>query len=158
MPMQDFLAGTALFALVLVLVGATTALVVRPRFRHLDRLELALASLVVGTAVLVAVHLVPLMLGILTRGTVIAAALLAVGLAALARPAGAAAPEPGRDPDSEPDAGDPHPPPGAPRPAAPSGQASWALAALAGAFAAVAALADLGRWAGDELVGVDPLT
>jgi hypothetical protein len=40
----------------------------------------------------------------------------------------------------------------------PSGHASWALAAPAAAFAAVTALADLGRWAGDELVGVDPLT
>ena len=45
------------------------------------------------------------------------------------------------------------------RPARPSsGRVSWALAALAGAFASIAALADLGRWAGDELVGVDPLT
>ena len=40
----------------------------------------------------------------------------------------------------------------------PQQPASWALAALACAFAAIAALADLGRWAGDELVGVDPLT
>ena len=140
MSMLDFLAGTALFALMLALVGAATALVVRRRLRHLDRLELALASLVVATGILIAVHLVPLMLTILTRGTVIAAALLAVGLATLVRPA-AVDPVPERD-----------------GPAPPSSQASWALAALAGGFAAVAALADLGRWAGDELVGVDPLT
>ena len=90
---------------------------------------------------LIAVHLVPLMLGILTRGTVLAAAALAVGLAALVKPAVRVRPTPER-----------HAPP------PPSGPASWALAALAAAFAAVAALADLGRWAGDELVGVDPLT
>ena len=142
MPMQDFLAGFVLFALLLVLVGAATALVVRRRLRHLDRLELALASLVVGTAVLIAVHLVPLMLGILTRATVIAAALLAVGLAALVKPA---PPGPGDEPPAD-------------RPTPASRRPSWALAALAAGFAAIAALADLGRWAGDELVGVDPLT
>ena len=143
MPMQDFLAGFALFALMLALVAAATALVVRRRLGHLDRLELAMASVVVGTGVLIVVHLVPLMLGLLTRGTVMAAALLAVGLAALVRPAP-------RHPHSEPA----HPA----RPTPPSGQASWALAGIAAAFAAVTALADLGRWAGDELVGVDPLT
>ncbi len=109
--------------------------------RHLDRLELGLASVVVGTAILICVHLVPLMLAVLTRGTAVAAALVAVGLAALVKPAAPAAA------------------PAALRPQSPvSGTASWALAALACAFAAVAALADLGRWAGDELVGVDPLT
>ena len=142
MPLEDFLAGAAFFALMLALVGAATALIVRRRLRHLDRLELALAAVVVGTAVLGAVHLVPLMLGILTRGTVLAAGLLALGLAALVTPAG------GDQPDPSP----------AERPTPPSGQASWALAALAAGFAAIAALADLGRWAGDELVGVDPLT
>jgi hypothetical protein len=140
MPLQDFLAGTALFAVMLAAVLAATALIVRRRLTHLDRLERALASVVVGTGVLIAVHLVPLMLGILTRGMVLAAAALAVGLAALVKPAFAFAP-----PERQP------PPP-------PSRRASWVMAGLAAAFAAVAALADLGRWAGDELVGVDPLT
>ncbi|MEA2195521.1 MAG: hypothetical protein QOG42_1955, partial [Solirubrobacteraceae bacterium] len=149
MPMQDFLAGTALLALMLALMGAATALVVRRRLRHLDRLELALASVVVGTAVLIAVHLVPLVLAILTRGTVIAAALVAVGLATLVKPVEADL-APGADRADITAEGRPPVPPGS--------QASWALAALAGAFAAVTALADLGRWAGDELVGVDPLT
>ena len=146
MPLQDFLAGAALFALMLALVGAATALVVRRRLRHLDRLELAMASVVVGTGILIGVHLLPLILGVLTRGTVMAAALLAAGLAALVNPAQAAL-----EPDRA--AG-----PGTDRSTPPSSQASGALAALAGIFAAVAALADLGRWAGDELVGVDPLT
>jgi len=139
MPLQDFLAGAALFGVMLAAVLAATALIVRRRLRHLDALELGLASLVVGVAILIAVHLLPLMLGILTRGTVLAAAALAVGLAALVRPA-AAAGGPGG--------------PGGPVP--PSSRASWALAALACAFAAVAAFADLARWAGDEVVGDDP--
>ena len=140
MPLQDFLAGTVLFAVMLAAVLAATALIVRRRLAHLDRLELGMASVVVGTGVLIAVHLVPLMLGILTRGTVLAAAALAVVLAALVKPAFAFAP----------------PEQNAPPP--PSRRASWVMAGLAAAFAAIAALADLGRWAGDELVGVDPLT
>jgi hypothetical protein len=140
MPLQDFLAGTALFAVMLAAVVAATALIVRRRLMHLDRLELGLASVVVGTGVLIGVHLVPLMLGILTRGTVLAVAALAVGLAALVKPAFAFAP----------------PEQNAPPP--PSSRASWVMAGLAAAFAAIAALADLARWAGDELVGVDPLT
>ncbi|HWC26507.1 MAG TPA: glycosyltransferase family 39 protein [Solirubrobacteraceae bacterium] len=147
MPLQDYLVGAALFSAMLLAVVAATALVVRRRLRHLDALELALASVVVGTAILIGVHLVPLMLGVLARGTVLLAAALAVGLAALVRPAAPA------DPRHAPP--DLHPPP--PR-GAPSGPVSWGLAALAGGFAAAAALADLGRWAGDELVGVDPLT
>ncbi|HTN24139.1 MAG TPA: phospholipid carrier-dependent glycosyltransferase [Solirubrobacteraceae bacterium] len=142
MPLQDFLAGTALFAAMLAAVGVATALVVRRRLAHLDGLERALAAIVIGTTVLIAVHLVPLMLTILSRGTVLAACAVAIGLAALVRPVtGAAA---AREP--------------APEPLAPSGTPAWVLAGTAAAFAALAALADLARWAGDELVGVDPLT
>jgi hypothetical protein len=142
MPLDDFLIGAALFGAMLAGVAIATALVVRRRLRHLEPLELGLASVVVGTAVLIAVHLLPLMLGVLTRGTVLVAAALAVGLAALVRPAGDA----GRAGEQ-------------PRPPAPaSSRASWALAMSAATFATVAAMADLGRWAGDELIGVDPLT
>jgi dolichyl-phosphate-mannose-protein mannosyltransferase len=142
MPLQDFLAGTALFAAMLAAVGLATALVVRRRLPHLDALTRTLAFVVIGTATLIAVHLVPLVLGVLARGTVLVTCALAVGLAALVRPvAGAAA---AREP--------------APAPTAASGREAWALAAGAAAFAALAALADLARWAGDELVGVDPLT
>jgi hypothetical protein len=142
MPFDDFLIGAALFGAMLAAVAIATALIVRRRLRHLDRLELGLASIVVGTAVLIGVHLLPLVLGVLTRGTVLAAGALAVGLAALVRPADAA-----QRPLDEP-----------PVPAPPSSRLSWALAAVAGVFASAAALADLGRWAGDELIGVDPLT
>jgi hypothetical protein len=140
MPLDDFLIGAVLFGAMLAAVAIATALIVRRRLRHLDHLELGLAAIVVGTAVLIGVHLLPLMLGILTRGTVLAAAALAVALAALVHPAAAGDPDP------------PHPP------APPSSRASWMLPATAAAFATAAALADLGRWAGDELVGVDPLT
>ena len=142
MPLDDFLIGAALFGAMLVAVALATALIVRRRLRHLDALELALASVVVATAVLIGVHLLPLMLGVLTRGTVLAAAGLAVALAALVRPAAGSAATGAR---SRP-------------PAARSTPVSWVLAGLAAAFAAAAALGDLGRWAGDELVGVDPLT
>lgn len=141
MPLEDFLAGTALFAAMLAAVAAATALLVRRRLAHLDVLERVLAGIVAGTAVLIGVHLGPLMLGILDRATVVAAAAIAIGLAALVRPARAA----GAAEDSGPAA-----PPSAPL--------SWALAGIAAAFALAAALADLARWAGDELVGVDPLT
>jgi hypothetical protein len=141
MPLGDFLAGTAVFVAMLAAVAAATALVVRRRLAHLDPLERALAAIVVGTAVLIGVHVVPLALGIVGRGTVLAAAAVAVGLAALVRSAPAAA-------ASE-----------RPRlPAPRSGAASWVLAGVAAAFALAAALADLARWGGDEIVGVDPLT
>ncbi len=141
MPLGDVLAGAALFAAMLLAVAAATALVVRRRLRHLDALELGLASVVVGTALLIAIHLLPLMLGVLTRGTVLLSSALAVGLAALVRPVVSAPAMRDRRP-----------------PQPPSRAASWALAVPAAVFAAAAALADLGRWAGDELVGVDPLT
>jgi hypothetical protein len=141
MPPQDFLAGAALFAVMLAAVVAATALLVRRRLAHLDSLETALASVVIAAAVLIGVHLVPLVLGILARATVIATAALVVGLAALVRlPPEPAAPEQ-------------RPPRGA---APPSSRASWAMAALACGFTAAAALANLGRWGGDEVIGDDP--
>ena len=140
MPTEDFLTGTILFALMLLGVLAATAIVVQRRLAHLDRLERGLAAIVVATAVLIGVHLLPLALGILDRATVLASAALA---AALATRISARQPAP-RAEERE-------PPPA-------SGRVAWALAALAAAIALVAFLADLGRWAGDELVGVDPLT
>ncbi len=140
MPTEDFLTGTILFTLMLVAVLATTAIVAQRRLAHLDRLERALAALVVGTAVLIGVHLLPLLLGILDRATVLASAVLAVAVATRVKPASPGPAEEQRGP------------------APPSGRFEWTLAALAAAIALVAFLADLGRWAGDEVVGVDPLT
>src|ERR687894_246246 len=93
MPLGDFLAGTVLFAAMLAAVALATALVVGRRLAHLDPLERVLAAVVVGTAVLIGVHVVPLALGILDRGTVLAAAALAVVLVALVRAAPVAASE-----------------------------------------------------------------
>src|SRR4051794_7983218 len=94
MPLGDFLAGTAVFVAMLVAVATATALVVRRRLAHLDPLERTLAAIVVGTGVRIGVHVVPLALGIVARGTVLAAAAVAVGLAALVRPAPAATARP----------------------------------------------------------------
>ena len=140
MPTEDFLTGTILFALMLIAVLGVAALVVQRRLAHLDRLERALAAIVAGTAVLVGVHLLPLLLGILNRATVLAAAVLAVALATRV---------PAQPPGPAEDRGEPPPP---------SGRLQWALAGTAAAIALVAFVADLGRWAGDEIVGVDPLT
>lgn len=140
MPLEDFLVGTLLFALMLLAVLAATALIVRRRLAHLDRLERVLAAIVVGTAILVAVHLVALLLGVLSRATVLAAGALAVALAARVPPAAA-----GRREDRE-----------APAPA--SGRLDWTLAGVAAAIATIAAGADLRRWVANEIVGVDPLT
>src|SRR4051794_35255860 len=141
MPLGDFLAGAALFAAMLAAVAAATALVVRRRLAHLDPLARGLAAVVVGSGVLIVVHVVPLALGMLGRGSVLAAAAVAVRLAALVRPAPAAARG------------------GEPAPVRPrGGRLSWALAGAAATVALAAALADLARWGGDEIVGVDPLT
>jgi hypothetical protein len=139
MPLTDFLTGTALFALMLLGVVAATTLIVRRRLAHLDRLERALAAIVAGTAVLIAVHLLPLLLGILDRATVLAATALAVALATRVRAA------PGQAPEQRP-------------PAPPSRRLDWALAAAGSAIALTAAVADLRRWVANEIVGVDPLT
>jgi hypothetical protein len=139
--MEDFLTGTILFALMLLAVLAATAIVVQRRLAHLDRLERALAAIVAGTAVLIGVHLLPLLLGILNRATVLAAAVLAVALATRVKPQRPPVPEGG-----------------GPAALPPSGRLDWAIAGTGAAIALVAFLADLGRWAGDEIVGVDPLT
>ncbi len=137
--MADFLTGTALFVLMLLTVGVAAGLVTRRRLAHLDRLEQSLAAIVVGTAVLIGVHLLPLLLGILNRATVLAAAALAAALATRMRTAKPGPPEHTSAPP-------------------PSDRLAWACAGIASAIALVAFVADLGRWAGDEIVGVDPLT
>lgn len=141
MPLLDFLTGTVLFLAMLTGVVVATALIVRRRLRHLDALERALAAIVIATAVLIGVHVVSLLTGILDRATVLIAAAVAVGLAALVRPA-----DPG-PPEDRP-----------PRALAQSDRLSWALAAIASAVALIAAAADLKRWVANEIVGVDPLT
>ena len=142
MPRGDFLAGVAMLLAVLGATGAATAIVSLRRLSHLDALERLLAAATIATAVLIGVHLVPLIFGILNRGTVLAAAALAVGLALLVKPAGAQDPPPDDDRAQLP----------------PDTKAMRIIAAAAAGFAATAALADLGRWGGDEVFGIDSLT
>ena len=140
MPTEDFLIGTVLFVAMLLAVTATAAIVAHRRLGHLDRLERVLAAVVIATAVLIAVHLLPLALGILDRATALASAVLAVALATrIAR-------------KQQPD------PPQEREPVPSGGRFEWAVAGTAATIAIVAFVADLGRWAGDEIVGVDPLT
>jgi hypothetical protein len=115
--------------------------VIRSALVHLDPVERAVAGLLTGTGALLLVHLVPLALGILSQGTVLAAsALLALGSLAL-------------PPAVEP--GEPDPP----RPPAPSSsQLSWLLAGGAAAAAGVWALANVREWISRPLQGVDTLT
>ena len=89
----DFLAGVVLLLAVLAAVGVATGLIVRRRLAHLDMVERALASATIATALLIVVHLVPLMLGVLARGTVLAASAVAVGLATRVRQAPASEPD-----------------------------------------------------------------
>ena len=146
MPLQDFLAGSALFSLMLLGVLVAAGLVVHRRLAHLGRLERALALTVTGTTILTLVHLVPLVLGILSQATVLVATALAALAATRVRPADAAGPAASGGATEE------------RAPVAPSGRAEWLLAALASAVALTAAVADLRRWAFNEIVGVDPLT
>ncbi|MEA2193043.1 MAG: hypothetical protein QOI73_3164 [Solirubrobacteraceae bacterium] len=142
MPMGDFLVGVALLLAVLGATAAATTLVMRRRLAHLDALERLLAGATIATAILIGVHLVPLMLGVLARGSVLAAAAIAVGLALLVKPAGARDPSPGDEQAKLP----------------PDSKAMRVIAAAGAGFAAAAALADLGRWGGDEIFGIDSLT
>jgi hypothetical protein len=139
MPLEDYLAGAALFAVMLAAVGVATGILVRRRLAHLDPLERLLAGAVAGTALLIGVHLVPLTLAILTRGTVLATAGLVL-LAATRIPAARPAPDEERPPV-----------PASPR-------ALWWMAAVAAGFALLAFVADLRSWGTQEVVGLDPLT
>ena len=139
MPKGDFLAGVAMALAVLGATGAATAIIVRRRLSHLDALERLLGGATIFSAILILVHLVPLMLGVMSRGTVLAAAALAIGLAVLVKPAAA---------EDSPD--DPIELP-------PDTRAGRIIAAAATGFAATAALADLGRWGGDEELSTEAL-
>ncbi len=141
MPTDDYLAGAVLFGAVLAAVVAGSAIVVRGRLDHLDALERWLAGTLIATAFLLAVHIVPLALGILSRGAVLVAAGIVLAAAL-------AVPGPGRPG-----------PPRASRPPRPSsGTAAWALAGIAVIATFAQAAAQLKEYAGKELVGVDPLT
>src|SRR5436190_12375350 len=125
MPLREFLAGLAFFLPTIIGAGAAATITARRYYGHLRGVELALAFALWLTLALLAAHIVPLALGILTRGTVVVTALALVGLAALL---------PGR----------PGPAPEAPRPPiAPTRPPSGLLASGATAAVAIYELAGL---------------
>ena len=99
MPLADYLAGLAFFSGTVGAVGASTWIVLHRRAPQLTGVPLTLAFFVVFAAWLIGVHLVPLALTILSSGTVLALAVLA--LAAATRVPAVAAAEPNRTPAPE---------------------------------------------------------
>lgn len=119
----EYLVGCGLLAAVLAAAAVAAVVVVRRRLPWLRGAPRLLAGALVATLAVMAVHLVPAMLGVLSRGTVlVAAALLGAAVVALVRPAAEAAPAPEAAPSAEP----------------PEGRLSWVLVALAAAV--------LGAW------------
>lgn len=136
----DYLLGWVLFAAAVLPAAGLGLAVVTRRLGHLDRLEATVAGGLITVATFVAIHLVPLALGILSRGSVLVAA-AAVALAAFRLPRRDAAPDP------------------TPRPAEPaSGRAAWGLGLLTAGLVAVAALAATRAWLSLRLIGIDTLT
>jgi hypothetical protein len=133
-----FLGGTAGFLIVGVAAVATSWTVVRRRAPHLDALDRAVAVALVSVVVLLAVHLVPLAFGVLSRLTVVIAALLAVGVGFAVR--------------ARPGPGDP------PRPPAPTDRpAGWLIASVTGLAVLVAAVAQARLWLPRSIVASDSL-
>src|SRR3954468_10286507 len=96
MSLGSYLVGVALFGLVIA-AAIAAALSIATRVPELRGAPRFVAVALIATAALIAIHLIPAALGILTRGTValVAAATLA-GAIALRRPA--APPLKGSDP------------------------------------------------------------
>jgi hypothetical protein len=87
----ELIGGTLMLALVAGCAGGAGWLVVRRHAPDLSGLPRLLAWSLCATAALIVIHLAPLALGILTRGTVLVAALIVAGAAlALRGPAAAA--------------------------------------------------------------------
>ncbi|HEX2016450.1 MAG TPA: phospholipid carrier-dependent glycosyltransferase [Solirubrobacteraceae bacterium] len=142
MALADYLAGAAWLAATLGLLGWSVAVMMRDRMAHLAGAARALAASCLLLAEIVAVHVGPLGLGILSPASVLAAAaLVAVATLAghrrLAEPAG-------------------HPPPTDGFPPAPrSGPVSWGLATLGLAPVLVYAAGFLRAYATSGVVASD---
>lgn len=123
MSLRDYLVGSAFLVATLGSLLGGAALVVRGRLRHLTGVVRVLGFSVLATLNLVLAHLVPGALGILTRGSVLACALLvALACAALGRARVTASER--REPTSM-----------------RTGRVSWLIAALAMAIALIAVIA-----------------
>lgn len=139
MPVGDFFGGAALLGVLLGAVGFATWNVVMRRLAHLDPLERGLAASVLGTAILLAVHVVPMMATVLARGSVL---VLALALAA----ASTRIPRAGDSPADPPSRRGPRPE---------SDRFSWIVAGAAIAYALASIAWQLKKYAGREIIGVD---
>src|SRR5436190_11369299 len=104
MSLGGYVGGLLLFAAMLGSVLAGSAVIVRRRLPHLEGATRLVAGGVVATAGLLAVHLVPGMLGVLSRGSVLVGSglwlVLAIVVPAVAetpRPASPARPREEKD-------------------------------------------------------------
>src|SRR4051794_3689889 len=132
-----YLVGLAFFLPTVVASTPTALLLPRRRFSGLTGAGAICANGLLVSAALLAAHVVPLTFGILTRGTVAAAALLLLGLThVLTRGAVVAA----------------GPPAAAPLP---DGRVSWALAAAGVVVGGIGALAFLIHLSGGPVTGAD---
>lgn len=130
----------ALFAAVGAAALVATWRIVSRRLAHLDLLERLVAGMLVFISAILGIHLLPLALGILGRGSVAASA-AAAALASLAVPRAASArAEPPREP-------------------APSSPRPWlGLAVVVGAVVGAAALVSLRDWLPRVFTAVDTVT
>jgi hypothetical protein len=120
---EDYLVGLLFFAGTVGAVGAAAWLVVRRRFPQLVREARLLAFATVALSLLLAVHLLPLVLGLLSRWSVLVAAGAALAVATRLPALGGRSPSP------------------APAPSRASGRAEWALAGIGASAVLVAAVA-----------------
>ncbi len=141
MTLGDYLEGAVLFGLVVLAAGGAAWIVVGRRLAHLDRVERLLAGALIGFAALIAIHLAPLALGILSQATVLVAAAVALAAAfAIRSSAGGSAGLSGR----------PYAPP--------SSTVSWVVAGITAFVALAAAAATARHWLSEPPIGVDTLT
>jgi hypothetical protein len=136
----ELLGATFLVLLPLVACGALAWRIVTRALPAPAPLEAVLAGLLVTTTGLLAVMALPLALGVLSQGSVLAATAIVAVAAVLVRGPGVR--PGGRE---------------APRPAPPGSRAGWALAALGGGAVLVAALANVRTRLPEVLTNIDTI-
>jgi Dolichyl-phosphate-mannose-protein mannosyltransferase len=140
MPLVDYLVGLAFVCCTVGAAFLVGELITRRRAGYLRGAPRVLAPALLGSAALIAAQLLPALVGAMSRWTALAVALgLAAGASRLPRaPSAAEAPTP--------------------RPAAPSGRASWVLAGLALAGLGVYTLAAAWRVSAEPTTDIDSIT
>jgi Dolichyl-phosphate-mannose-protein mannosyltransferase len=140
MPLADYLTGLAFVCCTVGAAFLAGELVTRRRAGYLRGAPRVLAPALLGSAALIAAHLLPALVGAMSRWTALAVALaLAVGASRLPSAPAPAAQQ-------------------APEPAPPSGRLSWALAGLALAALGVYTLAAAWRVSAEPTTDVDSIT